>query len=220
MGRTKNSTGSSWTTGSSRYVEEMLGSIDGILLGRTTYEAFCRPLAESTQAEAAAMNALPKFVASTTLTRRPRGPTRPSSPVTCPEAVARMKQEPGRDLALLGSSIWPPRWPPTGSSTSTGSSSHPPSSAEGGDSSTACPNGSGCTLKETRVSASGVISQFYTTGAPVRTRTPIEGRPGGDRCPTQVPGPIDRWKIDRLRRLEEQWNSRSRLAPRRSIRST
>jgi dihydrofolate reductase len=49
-------------------VDEMLGSIGGILLGRTTYEGFAALWPNSTQPEAAAMNSLPKFVASTTLT--------------------------------------------------------------------------------------------------------------------------------------------------------
>jgi dihydrofolate reductase len=85
------------------YVETMLGSIDGILLGHSTYEGFAAYWPNSTQAEASKMNALPKFVASTTLTH----PTRSNSTIMAddvPRVVARMKQEPGKDLAIIGSS--------------------------------------------------------------------------------------------------------------------
>ena len=85
------------------YVEEMLGSIGGILLGRTTYEGFAAHWPNSTQPEAGAMNALPKFVASTTLTEATwSNTTIIADDVT--EFVARMKQEPGKDIALIGSS--------------------------------------------------------------------------------------------------------------------
>jgi dihydrofolate reductase len=65
------------------YVEDMLGSIGGILLGRTTYEGFAAHWPNSTQSEAAAMNALPS---SSPLPHSPtpRGPTRRSSSVMCP----------------------------------------------------------------------------------------------------------------------------------------
>src|SRR6202041_2402332 len=43
------------------YVETMLGSIDGILLGRTTYDAFAAHWPNSTQARSSKMNTLPKF---------------------------------------------------------------------------------------------------------------------------------------------------------------
>jgi dihydrofolate reductase len=85
------------------YVEEMLGSIGGILLGRTTYEGFAAHWPRSTQDEAPAMNALPKFVASTTLTEATWSNTTIIAG-DVPAAVARMKQEPGGDLALIGSS--------------------------------------------------------------------------------------------------------------------
>jgi dihydrofolate reductase len=85
------------------YVEEMLGSIGAILLGRITYEGFAAHWPNSTQAEAPAMNALPKFVASTTLTDATWSNTTILAG-DVPNAVARMKQEPGKDIALIGSS--------------------------------------------------------------------------------------------------------------------
>jgi dihydrofolate reductase len=85
------------------YVEAMLGSIDGILLGRTTYEGFAAHWPNSTQAEASKMNTLPKFVASTTLTNATWSNTTIMAD-DVPNVVARMKQEPGRDLAIIGSS--------------------------------------------------------------------------------------------------------------------
>jgi dihydrofolate reductase len=85
------------------YVEEMLGSIGGILLGRTTYEGFAAHWPHSTQDEAPAMNALPKFVASTTLSDATWSNTTIIEG-DVPAAVARLKQEPGRDIALIGSS--------------------------------------------------------------------------------------------------------------------
>jgi dihydrofolate reductase len=85
------------------YVEEMLGSIGGILLGRTTYEGFAAHWPHSTQDEAPAMNALPKFVASTTLSDATWSNTTILEG-DVPAAVARMKQEPGKDIALIGSS--------------------------------------------------------------------------------------------------------------------
>ncbi len=86
------------------YVAVMLGSIDGILLGRSTYEHFAAHWPNSTQAEAAAMNALPKFVASTTLTDATWSNTTIIAD-DVPDAVARMKKEPGKDLVIIGSSV-------------------------------------------------------------------------------------------------------------------
>jgi dihydrofolate reductase len=103
-GRIKNSTGSSLDDEFFAYVDMMLGSIDGILLGRTTYEGFAAHWPNSTQTEATRMNTLPKCVASTTL----RHATWSNTTIIAddvPKAVAHMKQEPGGDLAIIGSSV-------------------------------------------------------------------------------------------------------------------
>jgi dihydrofolate reductase len=86
------------------YVDGRLGSIDGILLGRTTYEGFSAYWPNSTQAEASKMNTLPKFVASTTLNHATWSNTTIMTD-DVPNVVARMKEEPGKDLAIIGSSV-------------------------------------------------------------------------------------------------------------------
>ncbi|MGI5202420.1 dihydrofolate reductase family protein [Spirillospora sp. CA-108201] len=79
---------------------------DGLLLGRRTYEAFARDRPKITDPAdpfAGRMNALPKYVVSTTLTE---GVWRPATllagdPV---RAVAELKERPGRELQIHGSS--------------------------------------------------------------------------------------------------------------------
>jgi dihydrofolate reductase len=85
-----------------RYASAMLQSIDDIVLGRVTYELFARywPAAEGPDAER--LNNLPKLVFSRTLRtvdwHNSRLATR-----GVPEEIARLKQVPGRDIALFGS---------------------------------------------------------------------------------------------------------------------
>ena len=52
---------------------------------------------------AAAINGLPKYVVSTTLNEASTGRTRRSCAATSPEEVARLKQEPGKDIVISGS---------------------------------------------------------------------------------------------------------------------
>ncbi len=123
------------------YVETMLGSIDGILLGRTTYEGFAAHWPTSTQAEAAAMNSLPKFVASATLSQA----TWSNTTIIADDVaniVAGMKQEPGKDLAILEAQFWRQPWQLTGLLTNTDSSSSRSFWVVAGDSWTACPTSS------------------------------------------------------------------------------
>jgi dihydrofolate reductase len=113
------------------------------------------------------MNALPKFVASTTLA------TATWSNTTIidgdvPGAVARMKQEPGRDLALLGSSMLATTLAAHGLIDEYRFFVTPTLLGGGRRFLDGLPDRLTLTLKEARISASGVISQFYTpTGAPV-----------------------------------------------------
>ena len=87
-----------------RYVEDTLGSIDGILLGRKTYEGFAQYWPTSTDVEARAMNELPKIVFSRTLDRVEWNNSRLVKGDAAVE-VARLKQEPGKDLALFSNSL-------------------------------------------------------------------------------------------------------------------
>jgi dihydrofolate reductase len=84
------------------YVTEMLGSIDAILLGRATYERFAGFWPTAKAAEARAMNELPKVVFSQTLTSAAWRNSRLVSGDAA-EEIARLKREPGQDLAIFGS---------------------------------------------------------------------------------------------------------------------
>ncbi len=85
-----------------RYVADMLGSIDAILLGRVTYQLFVDYWPSSTDAEAPAMNDLPKIVFSRTLKKVEWKNSRLVKENVA-EEIARLKQQPGKDLALFGS---------------------------------------------------------------------------------------------------------------------
>lgn len=85
-----------------------LRDVGVLLLGRTTYEGFAAfwPSAEAAEVSpdvAELMNAVPKVVFSTTLT----APTWHNTTVVAEDVAGRitaLKQEPGRDLAVFGSS--------------------------------------------------------------------------------------------------------------------
>jgi len=147
------------------YVDAMLGSIDGILLGRTTYEGFAAHWPHSTQAEAAGMNTLPKFVASTTLSNATwSNPTIIADDV--PNAVARMKQEPGKDLAIFGSSILASTLAAHGLIDEYRFFVVPVLLGRGKRFLDGLPDRLDLTLQQTRVSGSGVVAHYYTpTGA-------------------------------------------------------
>jgi dihydrofolate reductase len=142
-------------------VEGMLGSIDAILLGRTTYEGFAAHWPDSDQAEALAMNSLPKFVASTTLT----DPAWSNSTVISDdvaETVARMKQEPGRDLALIGSATLATTLAAHGLIDEYRFFVVPVLLGRGKRFLEGLPESLDLTLQKTQVSPSGVIAQYYT----------------------------------------------------------
>jgi len=85
-----------------RYVADMLNSIDAILLGRVTYQLFADYWPSSTDAEAPMMNELPKIVFSRTLQKLEWKNSRLVKD-NIAEEIARLKQQPGKDLALFGS---------------------------------------------------------------------------------------------------------------------
>ena len=143
------------------YVEEMLGSIGGILLGRTTYEGFAAHWPSSTQAEAAAMNALPKFVASTTLTDATWSNTTIIAG-DVPQAVARLKEEPGADLALIGSSHLAATLAAHGLIDEYRFFVVPVLLGRGKRALDGVPERLELTLRESRVYPSGVVAQYYS----------------------------------------------------------
>lgn len=85
-----------------RYVADMLSSIDAILLGRVTYQLFADYWPSSNDPEAHAMNELPKIVFSRTLEKVEWKNSRLAK-VDVAEEVARLKRQPGKDIALFGS---------------------------------------------------------------------------------------------------------------------
>ena len=85
-----------------RYATEMLKSIDGMLVGRRTYELFSGYWPTAIGEDAERMNALPKIVFSRTLKKVEWNNSRLVSNHVA-EEVMRLKQEPGKDLALFGS---------------------------------------------------------------------------------------------------------------------
>lgn len=77
-----------------------------LLLGRKTYDAFAAiwPFADQSEPAIAAMNRMPKYVASTTLT----DPTWEHTTVLGPDVpaeVRKLKDQPGDDLVVFGSSV-------------------------------------------------------------------------------------------------------------------
>jgi dihydrofolate reductase len=85
-----------------RDATEMLKSIDGMLIGRRTYELFAGYWPTATGEDAERMNALPKVVFSRTLKQVGWNNSRLVSDNVSKE-VTRLKQQPGRDLAVFGS---------------------------------------------------------------------------------------------------------------------
>ena len=86
-----------------KFMEEVFGQVDAFLLGRRTFDIFAAywpnqgddPIANP-------LNALPKYVVSTTLTAPEWGPTTVIAG-DVPSAVAELKQQPGRELQVHGS---------------------------------------------------------------------------------------------------------------------
>lgn len=86
------------------YGRDELRASGGLLMGRVTYEGFVEywPTASDETGMADLMNGLPKFVASTTLDEVDWD-NASLLEGDVPDAVARLKQEEGKDLLLLAS---------------------------------------------------------------------------------------------------------------------
>jgi dihydrofolate reductase len=85
-----------------RYATEMLNSIDAMLLGRRTYEVFESYWPYATGPDAERMNELAKIVFSRTLEKVEWNNSRLVRE-NIAEEIGRLKDEPGKDLALFGS---------------------------------------------------------------------------------------------------------------------
>lgn len=85
-----------------RYATDMLKSIDAILLGRVTYQLFANYWPTATGPDADKLNELPKIVFSRTLEKVEWNNSRLVKENVAQE-VARLKQQPGKELALFGS---------------------------------------------------------------------------------------------------------------------
>jgi dihydrofolate reductase len=85
-----------------RYATEMLNSIDAMLLGRRTYQVFESYWPSATGPDAERMNELAKVVFSRTLEKVAWNNSRLVRE-NIAEEVSRLKEEQGKDLALIGS---------------------------------------------------------------------------------------------------------------------
>ena len=85
-----------------RYCTEMLKSIDAILLGRVTYQLFADYWPSATGPDADRLNELPKIIFSRTLKDVEWNNSRLVIENVA-EEIARLKRQPGQDLALFGS---------------------------------------------------------------------------------------------------------------------
>ncbi len=85
-----------------RYASEMLQALGGIILGRKTYQLFAGYWPTATGPDADRLNQLPKFVFSRTLERVDWNNSRLLRDGVA-NAVARLKRQPGGDLAVFGS---------------------------------------------------------------------------------------------------------------------
>jgi dihydrofolate reductase len=86
-----------------RRASDWLDLADGLLLGRRTYEAFARDWPQITDPDdpfTERMNALPKYVVTSTLTD---GTWNPTTVLRGLEEVAELRSRPGRELQVHGS---------------------------------------------------------------------------------------------------------------------
>jgi dihydrofolate reductase len=96
-------TGPFWNDELGKAQYDLLFASDALLLGRVTYQGFAAawPIMEGTGEFGERMNTMPKYVASRTLTETEWNATLIEDDV--PEAVSRLKQQPGGNLLIYGS---------------------------------------------------------------------------------------------------------------------
>jgi dihydrofolate reductase len=95
-----------WSEEAARFKYDELFASDALLLGRLTYEGFARawPTMTGTGEFGERMNGLPKYVVSTTLDAAEWNNSHLIKG-DVPQAVAELKQQPGRDILLAGSGV-------------------------------------------------------------------------------------------------------------------
>jgi dihydrofolate reductase len=92
-----------WSDELTEYAHGVLFASDALLLGRETYEGFASSWASRTGEFADRINSLPKFVASTTL-QEPLAWNASLITGDVPAEVSKLKQQPGQDIVMYGSS--------------------------------------------------------------------------------------------------------------------
>jgi dihydrofolate reductase len=85
-----------------KHQTELLSQSDGLVLGRKSYEFFAAVWPSRSGEFPDRMNGIAKYVASTTL-KDPEWENSHLIEGDVPEAVAKLKQEPGQDLVVYGS---------------------------------------------------------------------------------------------------------------------
>ena len=91
-----------WDDDIAAFVQAGMQAADTLLLGRVTYQGFASAFASSTGPDAQLMNNYRKYVVSTTLDRADWTNSRLITGNVM-EEVARLKQQPGRDIGMSGS---------------------------------------------------------------------------------------------------------------------
>jgi dihydrofolate reductase len=91
-----------WDDDIATFIQAGMQAADTLLLGRVTYQGFAAAFASSTSPDAQIMNNYRKYVVSTTLEQ---AEWNNSSLITgnVAEEVAKLKQQPGRDIGMSGS---------------------------------------------------------------------------------------------------------------------
>ncbi|MEN3609345.1 dihydrofolate reductase family protein [Plantactinospora sp. ZYX-F-223] len=90
-----------WDGDHAGYAQKLMDSADALLLGRVTYEGFAEAWsARAGDPDADVMNAMPKYVASRTLTETTWNASLIRGDVA--EEVAKLKEQPGRNILKWG----------------------------------------------------------------------------------------------------------------------
>ncbi|MFF9016339.1 dihydrofolate reductase family protein [Streptomyces sp. NPDC014870] len=93
-----------WSDDLERYADKLLFAADALLMGRETYVNFASAWSERAGADAFAdrMNAIDKYVVSSSLTGGGWGPTTVLPRAGAVEALAALKEGPGGDILMYG----------------------------------------------------------------------------------------------------------------------